>query len=63
MSAGHPLFAIATTGCMLIGLCLEERDPIARFGDQYRRYRERVGMLLPRFGSRQRQQPTVEKYS
>ena len=47
MTAGHLLFAIGATGYILIGIVLEERDLIDVFGDQYRRYREQVSMLIP----------------
>ncbi len=47
MTVGHLLFSLATTGYILIAIQLEERDLIGTFGDQYRRYRKQVGMLLP----------------
>jgi len=47
MTVGHLLFSVATTGYILIAIQLEERDMINAFGDQYRRYRQQVGMLFP----------------
>jgi protein-S-isoprenylcysteine O-methyltransferase Ste14 len=47
MTMGHLLFSVMTTGYIIIGTLLEERDLIAAFGDDYRRYRERVSMLIP----------------
>jgi protein-S-isoprenylcysteine O-methyltransferase Ste14 len=52
MTVGHLVFALGCTGYVLIAIQFEERDLIRLFGDQYRRYRDQVGMLLPLPGRR-----------
>ena len=48
MSLGHLLLAAGVSVYMLIGIFYEERDLVATFGDDYREYRSRTGMLAPR---------------
>lgn len=49
MTAGHLLLALGMSIYILIALHHEERDLTSLFGDDYRRYRQTVGGLVPRF--------------
>jgi methanethiol S-methyltransferase len=48
MTVGHLLFSVATTLYILIAIQLEERDLVRHFGEQYREYRRKTPMLIPR---------------
>jgi protein-S-isoprenylcysteine O-methyltransferase Ste14 len=47
MTVGHLMFAAVTTAYIIVGASLEEHDLVEMFGDDYRRYRARVSMLIP----------------
>jgi protein-S-isoprenylcysteine O-methyltransferase Ste14 len=56
MTVGHLMFAAVTTAYIFIAIMLEERDLVHAFGDEYRRYRQRVAMIVPFW---RREQPDV----
>lgn len=52
MTVGHALFSGLSTAYIVVGVLLEERDLMNRFGERYARYRAATPMLIPGLGSR-----------
>ena len=52
MTVGHLLLAVALSVYMLVAIRYEEHDLTDVFGEDYRKYRSSVGMLVPRFRRR-----------
>lgn len=47
MTMAHLVFALATTAYIFIAIQLEEKDLLDAYGNDYRRYRETVPMIVP----------------
>jgi protein-S-isoprenylcysteine O-methyltransferase Ste14 len=50
MTLAHLVFAVMTTGYILVAIQLEERDLVTVHGDDYLDYRRKTPMLVPRVG-------------
>lgn len=66
MSAGRALFALGLSAYILIGIGFEERDLVRQFGERYRSYQRRVGMLIPRMAPSEsvpREKPSAKTHT
>jgi protein-S-isoprenylcysteine O-methyltransferase Ste14 len=61
MTVGHLFFAAMTTGYIIFGVSMEERDLLKLLGEEYRLYRERTPMLIPGLRRRRAEGPQRAK--
>jgi methanethiol S-methyltransferase len=61
MTISHLVFAIMTTAYILIAIQFEERDLVAAFGDDYKRYRKSTPMIIPRLWPRSMPKASPQK--
>jgi protein-S-isoprenylcysteine O-methyltransferase Ste14 len=47
MTAAHLVFAVATTGYILLAIQFEEKDLVRSHGKTYRNYRDQTSMIIP----------------
>ncbi len=47
MTIAHLVFAIATTAYIFLAIQFEEKDLLDAYGDDYKRYKQSVPMIVP----------------